>query len=95
MAAEDRSAEARAIEQLIARQFASVSWAPGRPADWQAFVADSTPMRGSTPRRGRRGVEVLLLIKNGGGWQIVSQAWDVESEGKPLPERLLAGTRRD
>jgi hypothetical protein len=42
-----------------------------------------------------RGVEVLLLIKNGGAWQIVSQAWDVESEGKPLPERLLAGTRRD
>ena len=43
MTADDRSADARAIEQLIARQFASVSWAPGRPADWQAFVADLPP----------------------------------------------------
>lgn len=151
MTADDRSADARAIEQLIARQFASVSWAPGRPADWQAFVADFHPdarlypaarpaqrqtveafverMTGLAETSLRsfrenmlgahvhvfgntaaalaaceiveneaevtRGVEILLLIKNDGAWQIVSQAWDVESEGKPLPERLLAGTRRD
>jgi hypothetical protein len=33
----------RAIERLIARQFASLSWAPGKPADWDAFAADFLP----------------------------------------------------
>lgn len=30
----------RAIEALIARQFASLDWAPARPSDWHAFAAD-------------------------------------------------------
>lgn len=30
----------RAIETLIARQFASLSWKPGAPADWAGFSAD-------------------------------------------------------
>ena len=36
-----------------------------------------------------RGVEMLLLIKNAGAWQIVSQAWDTESPSQPIPTRLL------
>jgi ketosteroid isomerase-like protein len=36
-----------------------------------------------------RGVEMLLLIKNAGAWQIVSQAWDTESPSQPIPMRLL------
>jgi hypothetical protein len=32
--------EIRAIEALIRRQFASLAWAPGRPADWEGFAAD-------------------------------------------------------
>lgn len=30
----------KAIAELIARQFASLSWRPGAPADWAAFGAD-------------------------------------------------------
>ena len=36
-----------------------------------------------------RSVEMLLLIKNAGVWQIVSQAWDRESPSQPIPVRLL------
>ena len=32
-----------AIEALIHRQFASLSWAPGKLADWEGFAADSFP----------------------------------------------------
>lgn len=35
--------DVRTIETLIARQFASLCWAPGRPADWDAFIADFFP----------------------------------------------------
>jgi ketosteroid isomerase-like protein len=35
-----------------------------------------------------RGVEMLLLVKNEGRWQIVSQAWDTESPLKLLPDDL-------
>jgi Domain of unknown function (DUF4440) len=35
--------DAQAIEALIARQFASLSWAPGRSTDWDAFAADFFP----------------------------------------------------
>jgi transposase InsO family protein len=38
-----------------------------------------------------RGVEMLLLVKNAGAWQIVSQAWDMESPSERIPCRLLAG----
>ena len=36
-----------------------------------------------------RGVEALLLIKHGGAWQIVSQAWDTESDTQPIPAHLV------
>jgi len=32
-----------AIEALIRRQFASISWTPASPADWDAFTADFLP----------------------------------------------------
>ena len=35
--------DVRAIEALIARQFGSLTWAPGTPADWDAFAADFFP----------------------------------------------------
>jgi hypothetical protein len=40
-----------------------------------------------------RGVEAVLLIKDEGVWRIVSQAWDTESEAKPIPEHLGARAR--
>lgn len=39
-----------------------------------------------------RGVEMLLLIKNEGAWQIVSQAWDTESPAHQIPTHLVGGT---
>ena len=36
-----------------------------------------------------RGVEMLFLIKNEGVWRIVSQAWDTESQSKPIPGYLV------
>lgn len=36
----DHDSDVRAIEALIARQFACLGWAPGRPADWDGFAAD-------------------------------------------------------
>lgn len=36
-----------------------------------------------------RGVEAMLLIKDQGKWRIVAQAWDMESRGNPIPERLI------
>jgi hypothetical protein len=41
-----------------------------------------------------RGVEALLLIKDAGVWRIVSQAWDRESESKPIPAQLVGGKAR-
>ena len=40
---EQHDGDVRAIQSLIARQFASLSWAPGAPADWEAFAADFLP----------------------------------------------------
>ena len=40
MADESRDDDVRAIAALIARQFASLDWGPGRAADWQSFAAD-------------------------------------------------------
>src|SRR6516165_10526347 len=31
----------------------------------------------------------MLLVKTEGRWQIVSQAWDTESESKPIPANFL------
>jgi hypothetical protein len=39
----------------------------------------------------QRAVEMLLLIKNEGAWQIVAQAWDTESQAKPIPTHLVGG----
>lgn len=36
----------------------------------------------------KRGVELLLLVKSEGRWQIVAQAWDTEGPGKTLPTDL-------
>ena len=145
MHADEHGDDVQAIEAVIARQFASLSWTPGAPADWDRFVADFFPeaslypaarpakrqtveafierMRGLEGTKLRsfeeavlgteihvfgnvavavavcemtengaeahRGVEMLLLIKDAGAWQIVSQAWDTESPSKPIPMRLL------
>ena len=139
-----------AIAALIARQFASVSWTSGTPADWQAFAADfvqdaplypsGRPARRQTVEgfvermqglaatklrsfeesvvgtdirvfgnlavalaaceivengaKVSRGVEALLLIRDEGRWRIVSQAWDMASEAKPLPGHLAGGAAR-
>ena len=38
-----------------------------------------------------RGVEAMLLVKEDGRWRIVSQAWDMERPGNPLPEEFRSG----
>ena len=38
-----------AIEALIHRQFASLSWAPGKLAEWEGFAADSFPQASLYP----------------------------------------------
>jgi ketosteroid isomerase-like protein len=136
-----------AIQALIARQFGSLCWTPGKQAAWEVFASDFHPdaslypaarpaqrqtvqafvarMQGLAATRLRsfeeavlgtevhvfgniavalaacemtenagdtnRGVEALLLIKDAGIWRIVSQAWDKESESKPIPLHLVAG----
>ena len=40
MPSSENSADVRAIEALIARQFASLTWKDGRGGDWEAFSAD-------------------------------------------------------
>ncbi len=37
-----------------------------------------------------RGVEMLLLVKDGGTWRIVAQAWDTEKPRNPIPADLFA-----
>ena len=147
MGTDEYSDDVRAIEALITRQFGSLGWVPGTPADWEAFAADFYPeaalypaarpancqtveafverMKGLAATKLRsfketvlgtevhvfgnvavalaaceitendagvnRGVEALLFIKDGGRWQIVSQAWDTESDTKPIPARLIGG----
>lgn len=43
METEEHRDDVRAIEALIARQFASLNWMPGTSADWDAFAADFSP----------------------------------------------------
>ncbi len=43
MQTDEHTDDARAIEAFIARQFASLNWAPGTSADWDAFAADFFP----------------------------------------------------
>ncbi len=47
MEADTRKDDVQAIEAIIARQFASLSWAPGASADWDGFAADFFPRRRS------------------------------------------------
>jgi ketosteroid isomerase-like protein len=145
MSTQENSDEIPAIQALIARQFGSLSWSPGTPADWAGFAADFYPdaalypaarpakrqaveafverMKSLAATRFRsfkenvlgtevhvfgnvavalaaceitendadvnRSVEALLLIKDEGRWRIVSQAWDAESDTKPIPARLI------
>lgn len=42
-----------------------------------------------------RVVEAILLIKNEGAWQIVSQGWDAASQTKPIPAHLVGDKARD
>lgn len=37
-----------------------------------------------------RGIEMMLLVKSEGRWQIAAQTWDTEGEGKVIPSHLLA-----
>lgn len=37
-----------------------------------------------------RSVEMLLLVKDGGRWRIVAQAWDKASDANPLPDALVS-----
>jgi hypothetical protein len=39
----DEHTDIRAIEAVIARQFASLDWTPGTSGDWQAFASDFHP----------------------------------------------------
>lgn len=42
-------------------------------------------------RETSRSVEMLLLVKEDGGWKIAAQAWDKASEANPLPDALVSG----
>lgn len=35
-----------------------------------------------------RGVEMMLLVKDGDAWRIAAQAWDKASDARPIPEGL-------
>jgi hypothetical protein len=43
MRVDQHEADVRAIEALVARQLASLSWVAGATADWDAFAADFFP----------------------------------------------------
>jgi hypothetical protein len=141
MEADTHRDDVQAIEAVIARQFASLSWMPGTPADWAGFAADFLPeaslypaarpakrqtveafierMKGLTGTKLRsfaeavlgteiyvfgnvavalaacemtendvdvqRDVEMLLLIKNEGTWQIVPRPGIRRARHSPFP----------
>ena len=41
-----------------------------------------------------RTIEMLLLVKSEGAWQIAAQAWDKSGEANPVPADLLGRARR-
>ena len=43
MAPDVQDDDVRAIEAIVARQFASLTWTPARDADWEAFAGDFFP----------------------------------------------------
>ena len=66
--------------------------------DTDAMAATATGRHGRLTENDadvHRGVEALVLIKNEGVWQIVSQAWDTESESNPNPVHLVGGMVRE
>jgi hypothetical protein len=130
-----------AIRAVIATQFASLAWSPGKPADWDAFRAtffpDTTLIPAARPARRQsvaqfiarlqqletdgklthfresllsatihiygnvavalgacemleneksvtRDVSAFLFVKDGGVWRIAAQAWDLETEERPV-----------
>lgn len=138
------------IRRIVERQFASLCWAPGVPANWEAFAGDFLPgaalypaarpltartpgafverMKGVTDKIATfqedplgmtisvfgnvavaaagcritedgatvtRGAEMMLLVKDGGRWQIAAQAWDTEGGGKALPAALAGEAKPD
>ena len=36
-----------------------------------------------------RNLEAMLLIKDGGAWKIAAQAWDTETDDKPIPTKYF------
>lgn len=57
-----------AISRLVARQFASLSWNEGRPADWDGFVSDFLPgaalFPAARPIAGRTVPEFVARMKH-------------------------------
>jgi hypothetical protein len=86
MADTDIQDDRRAIEAIIARQFASLGWSPVRSADWQAFAADffvdaslypaARPAQGQTVEgfiermKGLAGTKLHSLVENVLGTEI-------------------------
>jgi hypothetical protein len=140
-AAATNDSDTAAIRTVIAAQFASLAWSPGKPADWDAFRAtffpDTTLIPAARPARRQsveqfiarlreleadgklthsresllgatihvcgtvavalggcemlenettvtRDVSAFLFVKDGGVWRIAAQAWDLETEERPV-----------
>lgn len=137
-----------AIQELIARQFASLSWNAEKQPDWRGFASDfhseARLYASARPARAQpveafvarmqglagaalrtfdevvlgtevrvfgnvavaiaacencengtevnRNVEMMLLVKEAGRWQIVAQAWDKAGAGRPIPAAWLASS---
>jgi hypothetical protein len=132
-----------AIRAVIAAQFESLSWSPGKPADWDAFRAtffpDTTFIPAARPARRQsveqfiarlqqleadgklthfhetmlgatihvygtvavalaacemlenetattRDMSAFLFVKDDGTWRVAAQAWDLETEERPVPK---------
>jgi hypothetical protein len=52
-----------------------------------AFAACEMLENGSTLTRD---VSAIVLIRDGGAWRIVAQAWDIENESRRIPAELAA-----
>lgn len=52
-----------------------------------AFAACEMLENGSTLTRD---VSAILLVRDGGAWRIVAQAWDLENESRKIPADLAA-----